>query len=117
MLRVISGVVIIGLLVLACGGGAGSPEAVVNGYFDAIKSGDIDKALTYLPADEVNEDAKAGLEMVADFYNLMEIEVIGSEIDGDKAIVTYNITFMGEETEDEITLVLEGGSWKLSEVF
>ncbi len=117
MLRVISGAIIIGLLVLACGGGAGSPEAVVKSFFDAMKSGDIDKALTYLPADEVNEDTKAGLEMAAAFIGMMEIEITGSEIDGDNAIVTVKMTIMGEETEDEIALELEGGSWKLSEGF
>ena len=117
MLRVISGTVIISLLVLACGGGAGSPEATVKGFFDAMKGGDIDKALTYLPAGEVDDDTKAGLEMAAAFIDMMEIEVIGSEIDGDKAIVTVKMTVMGEETEEELPLVLEGGSWKLSEGF
>ncbi len=117
MLRVISGAVIIGLLVLACGGGAGSPEAAVKGFFDAIKEGDVDKALTYMPDSEVNEDTRAGLEMASAFIDMMEIEIIGSEIDGDKAIVTVKMTIMGEETEDEIALVLEGCSWKLSEGF
>lgn len=117
MLRVISGAVVIGLLVLACGGGAGSPEAAVKGFFDAIKDGDIDKALTYMPDGEVNEDTRAGLEMASAFIDMMEIEIVGSEIDGDKAIVTVKMTIMGEETEEELALVLEGGSWKLSEGF
>jgi outer membrane lipoprotein SlyB len=117
MLRVISGAVVVGLLVLACGGGAGSPEAAVKGFFDAMKDGDIDKALTYMPSAEITDDTRAGLEMAAAFIDMMEIEVVGSEIDGDKATVTVKMTIMGEETEEEIPLVLEGGSWKLSQGF
>ena len=65
----------------------------------------------------LNEDTKAGLEMAAGFIDMMEIEIVGSEIDGDKAVVTVKMTIMGEETEEELALVLEGGSWKLSEGF
>jgi len=117
MLRIVSATIIISLLVLACGGGAGNPEAAVKGFFDAMKDGDIDKALTYLPEGEVDDDTKAGLEMAAAFINMMEIEIVGSEIDGDNAIVTIKMIIMGEETEEELPLVLEGGSWKLSEGF
>jgi len=117
MLRIVSATIIVGLLVLACGGGAGSPEAAVKGFFDAMKDGDIDKAITYLPDGEVDDDTKAGLEMAAAFINMMEIEIVGSEIDGDEAVVTVKMTIMGEETEEDLPLILEGGSWKLSEGF
>lgn len=111
---------IAGLAMMACGGGGGgasSPEDAVNGMFNAMKDGDFDAMAQYMPADEraeienmSDEDkemAQAMLAMLGD----MDVKILGSEIDGEEAVVMVEMTFMGETEEDEIELVLEDGSW------
>lgn len=115
---------IAGLAMMACGGGGGgasSPEDAVNGMFSAMKNGDFDAMAQYLPADEraeienmSDEDkemAQAMLAMLGD----MDIKVLGSEIDGEEAVVMVEMTFMGETQEDEIDLVLEDGRWVVTD--
>ncbi|MFO8183146.1 MAG: DUF4878 domain-containing protein [Candidatus Aegiribacteria sp.] len=111
---------IAGLAMMACGGGGGgasSPEDAVNGMFAAMKNGDFDAMAQYLPADEraeienmSDEDKEMAQSMLA-MLGDMDIKVLGSEIDGEEAVVMVEMTFMGETQEDEIDLVLEDGSW------
>lgn len=111
---------IAGLAMMACGGGGGgasSPEDAVNGMFSALKNGDFDAMAQYLPADEraeienmSDEDREMAGAMMA-MLGDMDIKILGSEIDGEEAVVMVEITFMGETEEDEIELVMENGSW------
>lgn len=111
---------IAGLAIMACGGGGGgasSPEDAVNGMFSAMKNGDFDAMAQYLPADEraeienmSDEDKEMAQSMLA-MLGDMDIKVLGSEIDGEEAVVTVEMTFMGETQEEEIELVMENGSW------
>jgi hypothetical protein len=109
---------IAGLALMACGGGgASSPEDAVNGMFDAMKSGDIDAMAQYMPEDqrsEITDMSDEEKEMVQGMLAMMsaiEYEIKGSEIDGDYAVVTIEITFMGETEEEEMDLMLENGTW------
>ena len=118
MRRLFAGVAVVALgLLIACGGGgASNPEAAVKGMFDAMKSGDIDGMMQYMPADEreelSDEEREMAQGMMAMFAEL-EYEIVGSEVseDGETATVTVKITFMGETEEDDIDLMMEDGSW------
>ncbi len=107
-----------GLLVMACGGGgASSPEDAVNGMFAALKSGDIDAMAQYLPEEdrseitEMSDEEKEMVEGMLAMMSALEYKIIGSEIEGDVALVTIEMTFMGETNEEEVELMLENGSW------
>ena len=119
MRKILAVLSIAGLALMACGGGGGasSPEDAVNGMFAAMKSGDIDAMAQYMPEDErseITEMSDEEKEMVEDMLVMMaaiEYEIKGSEIDGDVAVVTVEISFMGETEEQEVELTLENGSW------
>lgn len=120
MRKILAVLGIAGLAIMACGGGGGgasSPEDAVNGMFAAMKDGDLDAMAQYLPeaergdienmTDEEKEMAQAMFAMLGD----MDVKVLGSEINGEEAVVTIEVTFMGETEEDEVELMMENGSW------
>ncbi len=119
MRKILAVLSIAGLALMACGGGGGasSPEDAVKGMFDAMKSGDIDAMAQYMPEDErseITEMSDEEKEMVQGMLAMMsaiEYEIKGTEIDGDVAVVTIEITFMGETEEEDVELMLENGSW------
>jgi hypothetical protein len=110
---------LVGILLMACGGaGAGNPEDAVTAFFDAIKAGDADKASEFVVGG-IPEEERAGLAAAAPMMEAMEMAVTGSTIseDGQTAVVTVSMTFMGETQTEEMPCVLDGGVWKLSEGF
>ncbi len=118
MRKIIAVLSIAGLALMACGGGgASSPEDAVNGMFAALKSGDIDAMVQYMPEDErseitdMSDEEKEMVEGMLVMMSAIEYEIKGSEIDGDVAVVTIEISFMGEIEEEEVELMLENGSW------
>lgn len=123
MRKILAVLSIAGLAIMACGGGGGasSPEDAVNGMFDAMKSGDIDAMAQYMPEDqrsEITEMSDEEKEMVQGMLAMMsaiEYEIKGTEIDGDVAVVTIEITFMGETEEEDVELMKENGVWVVTE--
>lgn len=118
MRKILAVLGLVGLLVMACGGGgASSPEDAVNGMFAALKSGDIDAMAQYLPEEdrseitEMSDEEKEMVEGMLAMMSALEYKIIGSEIEGDVALVTIEMTFMGETNEEEVELMLENGSW------
>ena len=119
MRKILAVLSIAGLALMACGGGGGasSPEDAVNGMFAALKSGDIDAMVQYMPEDErseitdMSDEEKEMVEGMLVMMSAIEYEIKGSEIDGDVAVVTIEISFMGEIEEEEVELMLENGSW------
>ena len=119
MRKILAVLSIAGLALMACGGGGGasSPEDAVNGMFAAMKSGDIDAMAQYMPEDErseitdMSDEEKEMVEGMLVMMAAIEYEIKGSEIDGDVAVVTIEISFMGETEEEEMELTLENGSW------
>lgn len=117
MRKFFAGVVVLSLLVACGGGGGGSPEDAVKGFFDAMKAGDIDKLMEYVPEsekEEITDEDREAFQMVAGMMSELEYNVVGSEVEGDEATVTVEITFMGETEEQEIDLIKEGGKWVIS---
>jgi hypothetical protein len=120
MRKILAVLGIAGLAIMACGGGGGgasSPEDAVNGMFAAMKDGDLDAMAQYLPADErgeiesmSDEDKEMAQAMFA-MLGDMDVKVLGSEINGEEAVVTIEVTFMGETEEDEVELMMEDGKW------
>jgi len=103
------------MLLMACGGaGASSPEDAVSAFFDAIKSGDAEGASQYVLGG-IPEEERAMLAQLGPMMEAMELEVTGSTIDGETAVVTISISFMGETDTDEVNCVMDGGVWKLEE--
>lgn len=120
MRKILAVLGIAGLVIMACGGGGGasSPEDAVTGMFDALKAGDIDGMMQYMPESErgeVSDEDKEMFQQMAGMFESMEVEVLGSEIDGETAVVMVNITFMGETSEEEVELMKENGSWVISD--
>ncbi|MEN8208754.1 MAG: hypothetical protein ABFR50_05845, partial [Candidatus Fermentibacteria bacterium] len=114
MRKILAVLSIAGLALMACGGGgASSPEDAVNGMFDAMKSGDIDAMAQYLPEDErseiteMSDEEKEMAQGMLAMLSAMEYEIKGTEIDGDVAVVTIEITFMGETEEEDVELTQE----------
>jgi len=108
---------LVGMLLIACGGGAaGNPEDAVTGFFDALKAGDADKAAEYVVGG-IPEDQRAMLEGIGPMMEAMELSVTGSTIseDGQTAVVTISFSFMGETDTDEMNCILDNGTWKLEE--
>ncbi|MCD4700363.1 MAG: DUF4878 domain-containing protein [Candidatus Aegiribacteria sp.] len=109
----------VGLVVMACGGGGGasSPEDAVNGMFNAMKSGDIDAMAQYLPESdrseitEMSDEEKEMVEGMLTMMSTIEYEIKNCEIDGETAVVTMEVSFMGETDEQDVDLILENGSW------
>jgi hypothetical protein len=121
MRKILAVLGVVGLAVMACGGGgASSPEDAVNGAFNAMKAGDIDAMAQYMPEDqrsEMTDMSDEDKEMMQGFLSMMaamEFKVTGSEIDGEIAVVTMETTFMGETSETEVELILENGSWVIT---
>lgn len=118
MRKFLAGAVAISLLVACGGGGGGGPEDAVAGFFDALKAGDIDKVMEYVPEaerEEITDEDREAFQMVAGMMSEIEYTIVGSEVEGDQATVTVEITFMGETEEQEIHLQKESGGWVISE--
>lgn len=123
MRKILVALSVVGLVVMACGGGGGasSPEDAVNGAFNAMKSGDIDAMAQYMPEEErseITDMSDEDKEMMQGFISMMstmEFKVIGSEIDGETAVVTVETDFMGNTDESEVELMLENGSWVITD--
>ncbi len=118
MRRVFAGVAIaaLGLLIACGGGGSSNPEAAVKGMFDALKAGDIDAMMEYMPeADrsEITDEEREMFQGMAGMFESFEYEIVGSEVseDGETATVTVKTTFMGETSEEDIELMMENGKW------
>jgi hypothetical protein len=139
---------------VACGGP--KPEDTVTGFFDAMKAGDGQKAVSYLSTSTIDEmsagleDLKAdttgfalgmmtsmlGVELTQEQLNTMDgaqfaAMLLGSDmiqqqmgtieytigtvtVNGENATVSVTTTMNGQTTTDDVTLVREGGSWKLN---
>ncbi len=116
MRKILAVLSIAGLVFMACGGGASSPEDAVNGMFDAMKSGDIDAMAQYLPEDErseiteMSDEEKEMVQGMMAMTSAIEYEIKGTVIDGETAVVTVEVTFMGNTDEQEMDLMLENGS-------
>ena len=122
MRKILAVLSIAGLALMACGGGGGasSPEDAVNGMFDAMKSGDIDAMAQYMPEEdrseitEMSDEEKEMVEGMLTMMSALEYEIKGTEIDGDAAVVTVEVTFMGDTDEQEVELMKENGSWVIT---
>ncbi len=87
---------------MGCGdsSGSGSPEQVVKDFWEAFKQGDFEEAKTYLSEDIADtaledmslEDDPLTAAMVEAVIDLMDLEVIGSSVDGDSATVEVELT-------------------------
>ena len=78
-------IAVIVLLVVLLGGG-NSPEGVVEDFYDALLSGDLDEALEYVHPDMVGEidgEADEIIAALAMFEDSIEIDVLGSELISD----------------------------------
>ena len=119
MRKVLAILSIAGLVIMACGGGgAGSPEDAVQGYLDAMKSGDIDGMMQYMPEserEEMTDEEKEMAEEALSFMSAIEFKIISSAIDGEEAVVTLEINFMGQVEEQEVELFMENGKWVIAE--
>lgn len=123
MRKIIAVLSIAGLVFMACGGGGGasSPEDAVKGMFDAMKSGDIDAMAQYMPEDEraeiteMSDEEKEMIQGMLAMMSAIEYEIKGTEIDGDVAVVTIEITWMGETEEEDVELMKENGVWVVTD--
>ncbi len=119
------GLLVAGIAVLAfigCGGnGGGGPEDAVQGMFDAVKAGDLDAMAEYMPAearaefDSMSADDREMARNMLGMLREIEFEILGSEVDGNQAVVHVSVTFMGDSQEDDIELIKEDNKWVITE--
>src|SRR5574344_84434 len=108
------------LIFASCGGPTSSPSKAAEGYFNALKSGDITKALTFtnIPEDEQKQTA----EMFSQFNVKLISYSIGTETiePGDttatvkvKSTMTSAFNAEPSESEDDMHFVKVNGEWKM----
>ena len=134
LLKSLALVVAAALMMTACGGGGGgaTPSDVVKKFMEATTTDfDFAKAKQYVAKehlasyDEVMalletpemkaymDAAKAAAQAAGG--QLVKIDVVNEEIDGDNAKVTVKMSSMGQEMEEVIPLIKEDGSWKINQ--
>jgi len=111
LIGLISILLIVGLSVIGCGKGGGSPSNVVKQLHVAIDKQDakaIGRLATPEAAEMINMFGEKGKGMLAEKGGIVKTEEI---INGDTAIVT--VTYKNDETDD-YELVKIDGKWKIS---
>lgn len=100
-----------------------TPEGVVHNFVLAIQQRDVERVYSYLADKDYKptyEDVRQALriERIGDANN--GVQIVGSEISGDKAVVEINIIFAGggpfQETYSNsgtALLVKQEGAWKI----
>ncbi|MGB5167232.1 MAG: hypothetical protein WBN35_01330 [Acidimicrobiia bacterium] len=122
------GVIVVVALVLALQGpdqfDAGTPEAAVQGYFQAVVDRSRVDAERFLMPDLV-ERCDAGLSQIRDGADSLRVVILDTEPDAGRIAVTVEITersassvFLGEPYSFRDTLILEraGDVWLIAEV-
>ena len=112
------------LLLAACGGGASSPESVVEKYLEAAKVVDLEaakKCLAKSLAQEFDDITKLMSEeeieeLKAENANL-KVANIRSEIDGDNATVYFDEAHGDHSHTRQIPMVKEDGEWKMAAIY
>lgn len=56
-------------------------------------------------------------DMIGGMLGSAEVVVGEASVDGDRATVEVTVRFMGEETVEDVPLILQGGSWKVDGEF
>ena len=124
-------VVAAGLVMTACGGGASSdnPTDVVKTYMDAQMGPDFATmkkcvAKDLIPTIDAQIEAYEAMtpeqKQQAEEYKKMteqikfEYEEAKISEDGNSATVTMKVDFMGQSMDNNISLIKEDGSWKIS---
>lgn len=114
------------LLVVAlssCSGG-GKPASVAKSFFDAMDSGDSEKAIS-LFAPELREDETmsgklgfivgAGISEVEEKGGVASFEVLEETVEGDQATINFKVVYGdGEQNSDEMKCVKVDGKWYLT---
>ncbi len=104
-----------------CSGGDSGPEGVVKKYLTYAKSGNYGK-VSQCYAKSVTEQpgAKEKLsgmtkQSIESKDGVKSFEITGSEIDGDKAQVSYTVEYgNGDTDKSNVNCVKEEGEWYLS---
>lgn len=124
MRKFLAGMAAISLLLVAsasAGDGADNPEEAVEGFLNAMKTCDAEAIVEYLPAgedqeftDEDLEELEEELEGMSDMMSEMEFDITGSEVEGDNATVTAELTIMGQLIEEEYEVMKQNGKWVMA---
>lgn len=97
------------LLLTSCGSSSASPEEVINGYAEALGSGDVSSALEFV-ADHKDVQAESVIEL--DGFSAPQISYIEQEFDHQSESITLGVAVDGEDSE--VDMVQEDGEWKLA---
>jgi hypothetical protein len=112
--------VAVAVLALACAGR--TPEAAVEGFYQALDSGDVDKAMGLLSERTLSmvgpDKIKAGLQEasldIKEKGGVSEVEITNEVTSGDASRITALIRYGNASTETQnFQLAKEGGSWKI----
>ncbi|MDR1346990.1 MAG: DUF4878 domain-containing protein [Prevotellaceae bacterium] len=120
-------VLMAGLIMTACGGGA-TPSDVVKKFSEASLNFDFKELSKYVAKEHVDSynklaeqfeapEAKAYLETMKTMAKDSKFEILGETIseDGNTATVKVKTSAMGQEKEDDVNLIKEDGQWKINE--
>ena len=96
------------------------PSQAYAAYSHTVAKGDVDAFKKYVPSENLKSMPKdqkelvLGLEFVQDTM-MTEIEILSSTISGNKAILTMKGSRGLATADGTVTMILENGSWKVSE--
>jgi len=107
---IVAGIASLAVLAPACGKKAetSGPEATVRAFFDAVSSGDLDRARALLVKKD-RESKNTELKQRA-----LEYEIGATDVEADETTVHVRITDEGKTQEMPMTLVREEGDWRIS---
>ncbi len=97
-----------------------APSQAYAAYSGAVLKGDVDEFKKHIPHENIAslpEDQKEivlGLEFVQDTM-MTDIEILTSTISGNKAVLTMKGSRGLAKSDGTVTMILEDGSWKVSE--
>ena len=123
MKRIILGLTVIMVAVLAASCTHSSPKNVAKAYISAIQKGDAEKAADcfyYEGTDEEKEQSRAtmialcqkGMQSIEKHEGIQSFKIESVDEDGDKAIVHGTVTYKdGTSEPDEISTVKKDGKW------
>ena len=128
MKRIILGLTVIVMVVMAIGCTHSTPESVVETYFDAIQQKDYEKAADcFYYGDLGEEDANDARDMNIDLMKKVyksfkekggveSYKILTVDEDGDNAVVKGVLVFVNGDTQEEtVKAIKRDGKWYLED--
>jgi len=111
--------ILMGAVLVGCGGGAGSsetPQEAAKAFFKAYENKNVDSVWSMLSEntrEKAGSNGKAELEKYVKELGSISFTVGKVTTEGDKATARVTATVSGQKSTEDIPLVKENGEWKV----